>query len=355
MEGTDPSGFHTLNMKNRKLYIAGILFFALVVFPLLSLFYYKAALNRPAQGHKEATFEILDGESVSSIAQRLSEDELINSQFLFKAHVVSQRLHTKIQAGVYRVPAGSSVADLAEMFQHGTNDIRMTFLEGWRVEEYARAASEMFKKIDYTEFLKLAKEKEGFLFPDTYFFNIDVTEEEIVETLTETFKEKTSLTLKEKKLAEAGVTLDEAVIFASIVEREVSDEEDRPVVAGILMKRWKEGRLLGADATTQYAVAHLRVCDPITAAVCPTAEEAMIIDWWPEELTSEDLSWDSPYNTRKNPGLPPKPIANPGISALEAVLNYTETPYNYYLTDENGITHYAVTLEEHNRNVSQHL
>ena len=342
-------------MKNKKLYIAVTLLLVLVVFPVLFHFYYQAALNRPAQGHKETTFQIMEGESVSSIAKRLSADELINSQFLFKVHVVSQGLHTQIQAGIYRIPAGSSVAVLSEMFQHGTNDIRITFLEGWRVEEYAREAAETFKKVDYAEFLGLAKEKEGFLFPDTYFFNVDVSEVEIVATLTETFKEKTELTLKKKKLAEAGFTLEEAVIFGSLVEREVSDDEDRPVVAGILIKRWRAGGLLGVDATTQYAVARLRVCNPITATVCPTVGEAMILDWWPKELSAEDLVWDSPYNTRKNAGLPPKPIASPGLSALEAVMNYTETPYNYYLTDENGITHYAITLEEHNRNVSQHL
>jgi UPF0755 protein len=355
MESLESEGFHTFNMKNKKLYIAVVLLVVLVIFPLSSLFYYKTALNRPAQGHKEATFEIIEGESVSSIAKRLLEDELINSQFLFKAHVVSKGLHTKIQAGIYRVSAGSSVAELSDMFQHGTNDIRITFLEGWRVEEYARAAAQTFRRVDYTEFLTLAIEKEGFLFPDTYFFNVDVSEEEIVDTLTETFREKTKLTLKEKKLVEAGFTLEEAVIFGSLVEREISDDEDRPVVAGIIIKRWQEGGLLGVDATTQYSAARLKVCNPITAVVCPTVEEAMIIDWWPEELSSEDLAWDSPYNTRKNAGLPPKPIANPGLSALEAVMNYTETPYRYYLTDENGITHYAVTLEEHNRNVSQHL
>lgn len=355
MESLDSSKFHLLNMKYKKWYIAGALFLLLMVFPVLFLTYYRTALNRPAQGHKEAAFEIFEGEAVSSIAERLSAEELINSQFLFKAHLVSRGLHTKIQAGHYRISAGSSVVELAELFQHGTNDVRITFLEGWRVEEYAREASEAFKKVDYVEFLKLAKEKEGFLFPDTYLFNIEVSEEEIVETLVETFRDKTTLTLKEKKLNAVGLTLDEAVTFASIVEREVADDEDRPVVAGILIKRWEDGDLIGADATTQYAIAHLRVCDPVVAVVCPTVEQAMVIDWWPKELSGGDLIWDSPYNTRKNVGLPPKPIANPGLSALEAVLNYVETPFSYYLTDDNGITHYADTLEEHKRNVALFL
>ncbi|MBT7350400.1 endolytic transglycosylase MltG [candidate division WWE3 bacterium] len=355
MEELDPSKFHTLNMKYKKMYIAGVLLLVLVVVPLVSFMYYKAALTRPAQGHKEASFEIFDGESVSSIADRLYEGALINSSFLFKAHLVSQGLHTQIQAGIYRISAGSTIDDLSELFLHGTNDIAITFLEGWRAEEYARHAAASFKKVDYQDFLALSREKEGYLFPDTYFFKIDTSEEKIVEVLKETFEEKTSGLIRQKDLDVIGLTELEVITFASIVEREVFDENDRPVVAGILIDRFKNGELIGADATTQYATAHLRICNPIAAVLCPTAEEAAVLDWWPADITLDELNWDSPYNTRKNVGLPPKPISNPSISAIESVLNYQETPYNFYLTDDNGITHYAVTLDEHNENVARHL
>ncbi len=344
MENIDSSKFHTINMKYKKFYIALGFVLLLVVLPALTYTYYNIALNRPAQGFKEAQFQIDEGETVSSIGDRLHAQGLVNSDFLFKAHLLSQGLHTKIQAGVYNIPAGASVAELAEIFQHGTNDASITFIEGWRVEEYALAASEQFENVDYNEFLTLAKDKEGFLFPDTYFFNSDVDEEEIVELLAVTFEEKTVDILTPRALEAASLTKTEAVIFASIVEREVFDEEDRPVVAGILINRWKNGEALGADATTQYAVASLQ-----------TEEDARLLIWWPKELTADDLAYDSPYNTRLHAGLPPTPISNPGAQAIEAVLNYTDTPYNYYLTDENGITHYATTLEEHNRNISEKL
>ncbi|OGC47450.1 hypothetical protein A2886_03435 [candidate division WWE3 bacterium RIFCSPHIGHO2_01_FULL_42_13] len=364
MENIDSSKFHTLNMKYKKFYIALGFVLLLVVLPALTYTYYNIALNRPAQGFKEAQFQIEEGEAISSIASRLHAQGLVNSDFLFKVHLFSQGLHTKIQAGVYNIPAGASVAELALIFQHGTNDASITFIEGWRVEEYALAASEQFENVDYNEFLTLAKDKEGFLFPDTYFFNADVDEEEIVELLGITFEEKTAGILAPRALEAAGLTKTEAIIFASIVEREVSDEEDRPVVAGILIKRWKNDELLGADATTQYAVAALQVCAPAdgmevelwTLEDCwPAEEDAKLVNWWPRELTAGDLAYDSPYNTRVHAGLPPTPISNPGAQAIEAVLNYTDTPYNYYLTDKNGITHYATTLEEHNKNVSEKL
>lgn len=355
MENLDPKKYHSLSPTNRKILIT-VFVFILLLIPLLGAKFYKYALNRENQGFKETTFEISDGEAVSSVARRLYEEELVNSEFLFKAHMITSGLHTSIQAGLYNIPVGASIYELGELFQHGTNDVQVTFLEGWRAEEFAIEASEKFKKIDYQSFLNLAKEKEGYLFPDTYFFNIETTEEQVIEKLTSTYKNKTSQLLRKKDLDELGLTEEQAIIFASIVEREVSKEDDRKVVAGILINRWKNGELIGADATTQYAVATLHVCaNTEIDTKCPNEEEAKLIEWWPSELSKEDLENESPYNTRKVIGLPPAPIANPSLSSIEAVMNYMDTSYNYYLTDENGMTHYAITLEEHNRNVYEYL
>lgn len=355
MENLDPKKYHTLSPQNIKM-LTAIGLVALLFMPFLGYKYYKLGLMRENQGFKETTFEIFEGESVSSVAARLYEEELVNSEFLFKAHMISSGLHTGIQAGVYNIPAGASIYELGQLFQHGTNDVQITFLEGWRAEEYALLAAEKFRKVDYQTFLTLAKDDEGYLFPDTYFFNVDANEEQILDKLTKNFNSKTALLLKSDELEDLGLTRDEVITFASIVEREVNREEDRPIVAGILIKRWKNGELIGADATTQYAIADLEVCGSVEQnSTCPSQEEAALIDWWPQELSKSDLDFESPYNTRKVLGLPPAPISNPGISSIESVLNYRETSYNYYLTDANGVTHYANTIDEHNRNVYEYL
>jgi len=357
MINTDEKKYHKLTPQSKKTTLAIALIFLLVVFPILGRSYYRLAINRETQSFKETTFEIYDGESVISIAKRLGNEELVNSEFLFKVYLIIEGLHTGIQAGTYDIPAGSTVKDLAHMFQHGTNDIKITFLEGWRVEEYARELASKFKRVDYDEFIRLASSKEGFLFPDTYLFNIEVTEREVLDTLEETFKIKTSKVLTRTAMREIDMDAAQIITVASIVEREVSREDDRPIVAGILVKRWRNETLLGADATTQYAVALDKYCGEIAPGEdsCLTKDQVDLIDWWPSNITAADLQSESPYNTRKVPGLPPSPIANPGISSIGAVINYRETSYNYYLTDENGVTHYANTLEEHNRNITEYL
>lgn len=354
MEELDPNKFHVLNPMQKKILIFIALFVVVVVLPLSLSFYYNWALRRPAQGFKDAQFEIISGESITSIADRLYEDELVNSAFLFKAYLITQNLHTNIQAGTYNIPAGASVLDLANLFQHGTNDMTITFPEGLRSEEYALLASTKFKRVDYNEFLRLSKEKEGYLFPDTYYFNADVDEDEMVKALLDNFEVKTAQTFKTFQSKE-GLTKEEVVILASIIEREVQRDEDRKIVAGILIKRLRNGEMLGADATTQYAVARNRVCFQDVELVCPTYEQAKIFNWWPHDLTISELNFDSPYNTRKNIGLPPAPISNPGISAIQAVFDSIDTTYYYYLNDSAGNTHYASTLEEHENNISKYL
>lgn len=346
--------FHTLSKKNKKLVFVLGLVFVFIIIPVFSLKYYKFALNRPAQNFKEKTFTISEGETVTVVAERLAEKKLINSEFLFKAYLVSEGLHKKIEAGVYKIPAGLSVKDLAQIFQHGTNDIQITLIEGWRVEQHAIKLSESFSDIEYDDFIKLAKSHEGYLFPDTYFFNAEVSEDEVVDALTSTFNQKTQKFITSEVLQDMGLTKDQLVIFASIVEREVSKPEDREIVAGILINRWKNGMALEADATTQYAVALERFCLNKDEK-CPSEDEAEFVDWWPNNLTEEELDNDSAYNTRKNAGLSPKPISNPSLDSIKAVLNYKDTSYNFYLTDENGTTHFSNTLEEHNRNIVQYL
>lgn len=340
----DPNKYHVLSNNQKRVLTLVLAVAALIIIPTFSFFYYKIAINRPAQTDKEVNFAIPNGSSITTIAFELENEKLVNSAFLFKLYIFLNKFDKNIQAGVYKIPAGSSLVQLVNLLGHGVNDAKITFLEGWRAEQYAVAASTQFKKVDYDIFSDLAAKYEGYLFPDTYSFPVEITEEEIINSLMENFNVKTKDLLTEENLKKIGMTREQVVDFASIVEREVQKEEDRPVVAGILIKRWKNNELIGADATVQYAVVKT-----------PGFEVAKSLEWWPKELTKEDLQFDSPYNTRKNLGLIPAPISNPGLSSINAVINYKESPYNYYLTDKEGVTHFSKTLEEHNLNVQKYL
>lgn len=364
-EPMDPDKYHIIGPKQIRPFLLIVLLMLLLLVPPVAWSYYKFAVFRPSQTAKEVTFEIKQGESLTEIASRLGDTEAINSDFLFMVYVLANKLDKSIQAGIYTIPAGSNIVDVAAKFQHGVNDIDITFIEGWRVEEYARAAVQKYNKIDYKEFLMLALKKEGYLFPDTYSFNKDVNEREMIEALENNFNKKTKEIVTQENLQGAGLTKEQAVIFASIVEREMRDADDRPKIAGILIKRWRNGMKLDADATTQYAVVLDRICpspedfeERVINSFCSyyvEPSELLEIDWWPKGLTQDEIDVENPYNTRKVLGLPPAPISSFSQSSLEAVVNYEETEYWYYLTDDRGVTHYAETLEEHNQNIVKFL
>ena len=351
----DPNKFHILNQTQKVLIF--IFFSIIVVFciPVFGYIYYSFAINRPAQIDRNLDFEIQRGAGVSEIASNLYAQGLVNSENLFKLYVLLNGYQSSIQAGSYSIQAGTSVVGLVEIFQNGTNDVTLTFLEGWRAEEFAIYASSTLSKIDYEKFLGLAKSKEGFLFPDTYFVSAEITEEQLIELLTSTYDQKTTELITAESLERLGLTEEEIITLASIVEREVSNSEDSYLVAGILLNRFKELELVGADATTQYVKATYYLCGDVSEAVCPSEEIALELEWWPAQLTVNDLEIDSQYNTRKNIGLPPRPISNPGLLAIEAVVNYKDSEFRYYLHDSEGTTHFARTLNEHNDNVQRYL
>lgn len=350
----DPTKYHVLTPQKKRIIISGLIFFFLVIVPVLSFFYYKAAVKRPSQTDREITIEIGSGDSVFEIASALGDKSAINSPFLFVFYVFVNRSELSIQAGTYTIKAGTPLDKLVMQLSHGTNDITVTFIEGWRIEEFARLASKMLPEINYSSFVNTASDLEGYLFPDTYFVNRDANEEDLVKLLQDTFNKKTAEVLTEENIKKSGFSKEQLVILASIVEREVSTETDRPVVAGILIKRFRDGMKLDVDATIQYAVAQKRLCKSDGYCI-PTLEQYMDLNWWPNDLSVEELGIDSSYNTREKVGLPPTPISSVGISSLESVISPQVTPYYYYLTDTSGVTHYARTLAEHNTNIATYL
>jgi len=270
-------------------------------------------------------FVIKKGESLSSIAQRLTEERLIRNALFFKSYVRIRGLTKKVQAGSYKLNQSLDIGQITAIIVKNPVDIWLTFPEGWRKEEIAQRLSANLDDFNKQEFLSLVENLEGKLFPDTYSIPLGINTSAVIEIFSKNFAKRTKdLNFKNEDL-----------ILASIVEREVKDNQDRRVVAGILRKRLRQGWPLQADATIQYAL-------------------GKDSDWWPE-LSKKDLNINSPYNTYKHQGLPPTPICNPGLDSIKAALEPTETAYWFYISDNQGKIHFAQTNEEHLQNITNYL
>ena len=324
-------------MKKRRLLLSIVFLFILCLLGARS--YYNYALNLPNSSNETAiSFTVEDGQSVGEIAKNLESKGLIRSAALFRLYTALSKLSSKLQAGEYQIPQNLNLKEVVKLLQHGTFEERLTFIEGWRREEMANEISNLKSQIsnlNAADFLRETESLEGYLFPDTYFVSKETTAEDLVRMMRENFENR----IKRDELGLKGVSFEEAVVIASIVEREVKFAEDKPIVAGILTKRFLNGWPLQADATVQYALGYQ-----------PDQKT-----WWKKNLTEDDLEIDSPYNTYKNPGLPPTPICNPGLESLKAAINPQETDYWYYVSDSEGRMHFAVTNEEHNENVAKYV
>ena len=227
-----------------------------------------------------------------------------------------------------------SSSEIADTLQTGTFDKQVTIPEGKRAEEVADILEKNFPQYEQ-RWRSLLRFEEGYLFPDTYAFAKDVEIEAIIAEMKANFEKKyASIPMT----TNTTLTKEQIVILASMIEREAMLDEDRPLVASVMLNRLKIGMALQIDATVQYALGY------------NNQEQT----WWKKNITLEDLKINSPYNTYENTGLPPKPIANPGYEALKSVLEAPETDYLYYISDSTGTNHYSKTFEEHARLIKKH-
>lgn len=281
-------------------------------------------------------FIVNPGDPLNTIINNLSKQGLIRNKIVFYLIIKQLGIERKIQAGDFRISPKMTATQVAKNLTHGTLDVWVTLIEGTRKEEMAQIISKDLN-IPETEFIK--DSTEGYLFPDTYLIPATATAESVVSILENNFDKKFSQELR-NQAKNKNLTEKEVVILASLVEREARQPATRQKVAGIILKRYLADWPLQVDATVQYALGYQQY------------EKS----WWKKNLTEEDLKINSPYNTYKNTGLPPEPICNPSLSSIEAVVNADpKTPYWYYVTDKNGVMHYAVTLQEHNENIRKYL
>jgi UPF0755 protein len=301
----------------------------------VSLWWAQAVKPSSPSDPTPVSFVVSKNEPVRSIAERLYKQGLIRSTVAFFLVARFGGYGDKIQAGSFRILPSMNLTTVLEVLQHGTEDFRVTIPEGRRVEEVAILITKEFG-IPEKDFLSSARE--GYLFPDTYQLPKDSSGAAIAAIMQDTFQQKVNQDLIRKAEAK-NLTLDKLITIASLIEREARFPEDRPRIASVILNRLKIGMKLDIDATVQYALGY----------------QPKEKTWWKKDLTLEDINLDSPYNTYRQPGLPPTPIANPGLAAIEAVLDAPSTEYLYYVADASGHSHFATSLEEHNANIVRYL
>ncbi len=272
---------------------------------------------------------IPEGATVSAVSDHFDELGLVTSGFYFYLILESDFSNNFIQAGTYRFPRPLTVTEISQAITTGdysSPPVSVTFPEGFKVKDMLQYLPESYDTID----VEVSQDREGYLFPDTYFIKSDTTFAELLETMRENFDEK--IKPLQTLILESSLSLEEIITLASIVEREGNDKASMGMVAGILQKRLELGMPLQVDATLDYLLGKTS-----------------------EELTGDDLEIDSPFNTYLYKGLPPAPISNPGINAIMAVLEPIDSPYLYYLTGDDGEFYYAKTFEEHKQNKARYL
>lgn len=297
--------------------VAVILFVAVVV---VSAIFISALGAKDADTTANKEFLVTAGESTTDISQRLEKEGLIKNGFAF--FVYMKLIGGKLLPGTYEFSSSQSATQIGWLLGSGRyKTAKITIIEGWRVTQMADYLAKEKKLKNVTDFAEIAAQYEGYLFPDTYEIKVDATSEEIIELMRENFKKKTA----------ALKVTPETVILASIVEREAQSESDRAPIAGVYSNRVKKGMRLEADPTIQYAKGSWKI------------------------ITRDDYrSVISPYNTYLNDGLPPGPIASPGLASLEAASNPAVHDYLYFFHAK-GETYFSKTLAEHTAKVAQYL
>ncbi len=270
----------------------------------------------------------------------VNEKGLIRSPFAFSLALWLKGMHLRVEPGGYIVKKGLNAFELADVFKE-PDEKWVVIPEGLRKEEIAERLAKTFgwNQEEQDKFLNVYTRMkweliEGVYFPDTYLMPVDEGGLQIAQRMINRFNEK-FVPYSEQFLQE-NIKWDTALKIASLVQREAAGKEDMPLIAGIIWNRLLSGMKLEIDATVQYAKGKTKN------------------GWW-SPIKPEDKQIDSPYNTYLYKGLPPHPIANPGLAAIEAVIYSEETDYLYYLHDEEGKIHPALTYEEHLENIREYL
>lgn len=323
-------------MKDALGFYAGRAPFRLTAYVLVVcgvLIFVTIFLLPPAGFPKGALVEIPENASFGETAILLKEQNIITSSFFLRALARVSGADRKIDAGRYLFEEPENLISILIRLakgEHGLPSTRVTFPEGISVRQMGSILKNSLAGFDENAWLAKAGPFEGYLFPDTYNFYKDAPIDEVIARMQDNFEERTEELKAETEAL--GVSWSGIVIMASLIEKEANTEEDRHIVSGILWSRIEEGVALQVDAVFPYIREN------------------------PDHIPNgDDPDIESPYNTYLNRGLPPGPIANPGLEALDSALHPTATDYFYYLTGNDGNMYYAESFEGHKRNRELYL
>jgi UPF0755 protein len=287
--------------------------------------------------------DIPKNSSVSEIAVILRDKGLIKSTWAFEWYIRNAELGSKLQAGSYSIRPNQGVVQIVDVMTQGqTAKNLVTILPGQRLDQVRRAliesgfaATVVDQALDpaqYADHPALVDKPagaslEGYLYPDSYQKDSSTTARQIVTASLDQMQKHLTPQVR-NGFVQQGLTVHQGIILASIVEQEVSNNSDRPVVAQIFIKRLRQGIKLQSDITVFYGA--------IAAGQKPS------------------LAYDSPYNTFNNPGLPPGPVSNVSASSLQAVSAPAATDYLYFVAGDDGKTYFSNTLQEHEALTAEH-
>jgi UPF0755 protein len=298
--------------------------------------------------------DIAKGESTSELGQELQRIGLIRNAWVFRMYVRFRDGGDRFLAGHYQVRQGTGIPELVSIFADGavvSNAVSVTIPEGYTVVQIADklaalnvcSKSAFLKEVQSGSFNAPFLSKlphnpaikyrlEGYLFPDTYQFVRGESAHTVVQEMLNDFAEHVNASVLQR-LQKAGLTLPQAITEASLVEKEAKVNRERPIIASVIQNRLHKSMKLQIDATLEYILGHKDV------------------------LSTKDTEVNDPYNTYRNPGLPPGPIANPGMASILAVIQPAHTSYLYYVVknDGTGEHYFAETYPEqlHNEALSQ--
>ncbi len=300
----------------------------------------RVFFNAPQSQEDKAVFIVNRNQTETQTLDKLKTQGLIRNKWAFKLILFLK--HNKIDPGGYNVSKNMSAWQIANKLIYAPDMKWVVIPEGLRKEQIGEKLAETFGWSDEelnkwnTEYTKMRIDYiEGTYFPDTYLIPVDEGGFKIAERMARRFDEKFAPYISQ--FSQQNILWTTGLKLASIIQREAGGKDDMPLIAGILWNRLNQDMNLEIDATVQYARGKAEA------------------GWW-APVTSEDIqNIDSPYNTYKYKGLPPFPISNPGIDAIEAVLHPAETDCLYYLHDSDRQIHCSKTLEEHQANIEEYL
>jgi len=325
--------------------------------------WYNNAINARGESTETVVFEIQEGENVETIMTNLEAAGLIPDVSAMQLYLrFNPGLAEGFQVGLFDLKPSQTIPEITESLQRArtAEEVRITIPEGLRYERIADILTEAFaqqegeKQFTRAEFISIVENPdnanfsedvtaflaeykpagetlEGYLYPETYFFNIDDDALAVADRVLGTLVSELPDNMAELVSA-SDLSFYEALTLASIVEKEGISDDDRLHVASVFLNRLEIGMMLQSDATVNYATGKSE-----------------------RRPTFADLETDSPYNTYKYTGLPPTPITNPRVQAILAVLDPIETNYLYFIHEEDGTPHYGETLQDHNFNVCRYL